>query len=60
LGIVQKLGDVAYLGQPVTLSRTPSHVAAHPPALGQHTAEILREVGCDAAEIDRLAASGVI
>jgi crotonobetainyl-CoA:carnitine CoA-transferase CaiB-like acyl-CoA transferase len=60
LGIVQKLGDVAYLGQPVTLSRTPSHVASHPPALGQHTAEILREVGCDAAEIDRLAARGII
>jgi crotonobetainyl-CoA:carnitine CoA-transferase CaiB-like acyl-CoA transferase len=60
LGIVQKVGDVAYLGQPVTLSRTPSYVAAHPPALGQHTAEILREVGCDAAEIDRLSATGII
>jgi crotonobetainyl-CoA:carnitine CoA-transferase CaiB-like acyl-CoA transferase len=60
LGIVQKVDDVAYLGQPVTLSRTPSRVATHPPALGEHTAEILREVGCDAAEIDRLAARGVI
>ena len=60
LGIVQKLGEVAYLGQPVTLSRTPSHVASHPPALGQHTAEILRDLGCDAAEIDQLAARGII
>ena len=60
LGIVQKLGGVAYLGQPVSLSRTPSHVAAHPPALGEHTAEVLREIGCDTAEIDRLAARGII
>jgi crotonobetainyl-CoA:carnitine CoA-transferase CaiB-like acyl-CoA transferase len=60
LGIVQKVGDVAYLGQPVSLSRTPSRVASHPPALGEHTAEILRDLGCDAAEIDRLAARGVI
>ena len=34
LGIAQKVGDVAYLGQPVTLSRTPSQVISHPPALG--------------------------
>ena len=43
LGIVQKVGDVAYLGQPVTLSRTPSQVVSHPPALGEHTVEVLRE-----------------
>jgi crotonobetainyl-CoA:carnitine CoA-transferase CaiB-like acyl-CoA transferase len=60
LGIVQKVGDVAYLGQAVTLSRTPSRVVSHPPALGEHTAQILGEIGCDAAEIDRLAARGVI
>jgi formyl-CoA transferase len=60
LGIVQKVGDVAYLGQPVTLSRTPSHVASHPPALGEHTAEILRELGCDAAEVEQLVARGIV
>jgi crotonobetainyl-CoA:carnitine CoA-transferase CaiB-like acyl-CoA transferase len=60
LGIVQKVGDVPYLGQPVTLSRTPSHVASHPPALGEHTAEILRELGCDAGEIERLSAQGIV
>ena len=60
LGIVQKVGAVPYLGQPVTLSRTPSHVVSHPPDLGQHTAEVLREFGYDDAEIDRLAAQGII
>ena len=60
LGIVQKVGDVAYLGQPVTLSRTPSQVTSHPPALGQHTAEILRELGCDTTEIDQLAQRGIV
>jgi formyl-CoA transferase len=60
LDIVQKVGDVPYLGQPVTLSRTPSHVVSHPPDLGQHTADVLREFGYDDAEIERLAGQGII
>jgi formyl-CoA transferase len=54
------VGDVAYLGQPVTLSRTPSQVASHPPALGEHTTEILRDLGCDATEIEQLVAHGIV
>ncbi len=60
LGIAQKLGAVTYLGQPVNLSRTPSHVTAHPPALGEHTAEVLRELGFDAAAIEKLSQQGII
>ncbi len=60
LGIAEKLGEVAYLGQPVTLSRTPSRVVQHPPALGEHTDEVLREIGCDGAEIERLRADGIV
>ena len=60
LGIVQELDDVAYLGQPVKLSRTPSQVASHPPALGEHTAEVLRELGYAAADIERLAQQGIV
>jgi len=60
LGIVQELEDVAYLGQPVTLSRTPSRVVAHPPALGEHTVEVLKELGYDDAAIEHLRSQTVI
>jgi crotonobetainyl-CoA:carnitine CoA-transferase CaiB-like acyl-CoA transferase len=60
LDIVQEVGDVPYLGQPVTLSRTPSRVVAHSPALGEHTAEVLREVGFDDAGIARLKSEGIV
>ena len=60
LGIVETLDDIAYLGQPVILSRTPSHVTAHPPGRGEHTAEVLRELGYDAAGIEQLKRHGTI
>ena len=60
LGIVQQVGEVPYLGQPVTLSRTPSRVVAHPPALGEHTDDVLREIGFDDAGIARLKSDGIV
>jgi len=60
LGIVQSLGDVAYVGQPVTLSRTPSHVVAHPPAQGEHTGQVLHELGLGDADIERLKSQGIV
>lgn len=52
--------EVAYVSQPIKLSRTPSKIVAHPPELGQHTDEILAEYGLDQATIDDLRARQVI
>jgi formyl-CoA transferase len=65
LGIAQTLnggnkGEVAYVGQPIGLSRTPSKIVSHPPELGQHTDEILAGIGIDKATIDDLRARQVI
>jgi formyl-CoA transferase len=65
LGIAQTLadgnrGEVAYVGQPITLSRTPAKIVSHPPELGEHTDEILKELGYDQAKIDDLRARQVI
>jgi formyl-CoA transferase/CoA:oxalate CoA-transferase len=54
-------GAMRVTGVPIKLSDTPGTVRAAPPALGQHTAEILaKDAGLDAVEIERLRASGVV
>ena len=60
LGMVQKVSEVPYLCQPVTLSRTPSTVVSHPPKHGEHTAEVLRELGYEAEKIDELRKKGIV
>jgi crotonobetainyl-CoA:carnitine CoA-transferase CaiB-like acyl-CoA transferase len=52
------LGPVRQLGVPVKLSRTPGGVHAPAPALGEHTRDVLAEVGLSADEIDALFESG--
>ena len=51
---------LAMVGQPVTLSRTPSRAAAPPPARGEHADEVLAEFGFSPDEIARLRAAGVV
>ncbi|HXW39586.1 MAG TPA: CoA transferase [Xanthobacteraceae bacterium] len=42
------------VAQPMTLSRTPSRLAARPPALGEHTDAVLKEFGFKPKEIAAL------
>jgi formyl-CoA transferase/CoA:oxalate CoA-transferase len=42
-------GPLRLLGIPVKLSATPGKIRRRPPALGEHTAEVLSEIGADPA-----------
>ncbi len=39
-----KLGKVPQIGMPVKYSETPGEIRRHPPGLGEHTEEVLREL----------------
>ena len=65
LGIAQSVkkkdkSTLNVVGQPVVLSRTRSRIAAPPPALGEHTNEVLKEFGFSAKEIAALRSSNAI
>ncbi len=47
-------------GFPVKLSDTPSNVRRHPPLLGEHTDEVLEELGYSRTEIENLKSGKVI
>ena len=48
------------IGVPLKLSATPASVRFAAPLLGQHTAEVLAEIGLDGHEVARLHADGVV
>jgi crotonobetainyl-CoA:carnitine CoA-transferase CaiB-like acyl-CoA transferase len=54
------LGRVATLGPPVKFSATPAAVRGPAPLLGQHTGEVLGELGYSSDAIASLAATGAV
>jgi crotonobetainyl-CoA:carnitine CoA-transferase CaiB-like acyl-CoA transferase len=65
LGVVQSVAmadgvTVKVIGQPVVLTRTPAHVDMPAPDWGEHTDEVLRELGYPDETIARLHDEGVV
>jgi crotonobetainyl-CoA:carnitine CoA-transferase CaiB-like acyl-CoA transferase len=54
------LGTLRGLGSPIRLERTPVRHRRAGPRLGEHSAEVLREIGCTEADVERLASEGII
>ena len=58
LGIAQSVAGtkpaLRLVGQPISMSRTPSRLAARPPKLGEHTDAVLKEFGFSARQIAAL------
>ena len=64
LGIVKEVvskhhGPQRLVGQPMQLERTPSTIARAAPKRGEHSEEILKEIGLEAAELTLLKSKGV-
>ena len=55
-----RLGPLRLLGQSINLSRTPERVARATPEIGEHSDEILGELGYSAEQIAELRATNVI
>jgi crotonobetainyl-CoA:carnitine CoA-transferase CaiB-like acyl-CoA transferase len=51
-------GPMRLPGIPAAYGKTPADIRRHPPRLGEHTLEVLREAGLSTAEIDALLATG--
>jgi crotonobetainyl-CoA:carnitine CoA-transferase CaiB-like acyl-CoA transferase len=55
-----RLGPVKTIGFPVKFSDTPASVRKAAPTLGQHSVEILKDLGYTDEEVDQLIADGIV
>lgn len=55
-----RVGKVKVGGIPVKLTKTPGAVRLAPPTLGQHTREVLQELGLKEADLEQLLQKGII
>jgi formyl-CoA transferase len=59
-GMVRTIAGAPLVGSPVRIDRERSDSDLPPPALGEHTGEVLAALGLEAREADRLRSEGVI
>ena len=57
--VSDRLGPQRLVGQPMQLERTPSTIARAAPRRGEHTEEVLLELGVNRDELARMKAAGV-
>jgi len=55
-----RLGKLRLVNQPVKLSRTPAKLATATPERGQHTEEVLLEMGFSAQEVKKFKSEGIV
>ena len=57
--VSERLGAQRLVGQPMQLERTPSRIARAAPRRGEHTEEILGELGFGAGDLVRMKSKGI-
>ncbi len=53
-------GDTHIVGEPIELSRTPARIASMTPEAGEHTDQVLRALGYETADIERLRTAKIV